>query len=263
MIGATDITEAVRDLGVARGDVLFVHAGMQGAVTAEGTTREQKMDTVLAGLQRVVEGGVLMLPTFTYSFCRGEDFDIASSPSTVGMLTEYFRGRPGVRRTAEPIFSVATTGTVPAAWEQRLFTPADVDCFGEESVFAYLYETDAKLLFFGVGFEFCTFLYLVEQRLRVPYRYAKDFAGDVVADGQRTAVTASYYVRELDSGVENAFGPLAGELLARGLAHEARIPRGPRLLCCSARAVHDTAVELVSQQPDYLLTRGHEPMHAA
>lgn len=33
-------------------------------------------------------------------------------------------------------------------------------------------QTGAKLLFFGVGFEVCTFLYLVQQRLRMPDRYA-------------------------------------------------------------------------------------------
>jgi aminoglycoside 3-N-acetyltransferase len=261
MISAVEITDALRQAGVQPGDVLFVHAGLQSALRVAGDGREAKMGTVLDALDAAVPDGVLMLPTFTYSFCRGEDFDVARSPSTVGMLTESFRGRPDVRRTPEPIFSVAVRGRLPGAWEERLFRVGDVDCFGEDSVFAYLREADAKLLFFGVGFEFCTFMYLVEQRSHVSYRYFKDFSGDVVDGPRRERVTASYYVRRLDEDVENAFLPLAGELLARGLAVETRLPRGPRLLYAPARAVHDVAVEQLARDPEYLLTRGHrEPL---
>jgi aminoglycoside 3-N-acetyltransferase len=231
---------------------------MQSAIRAEGSTREQKMDTVLAGFDGAVPDGVLMLPTFTYSYCRGEDFDVDASPSTVGMLTERFRGRPGVRRTPEPIFSTAVLGTLDPVWEEKLFRVGDVDCFGEASVFAHLYDVDAKLLFFGVGFEFATYVYLVEERRRVPYRYMKAFTGAVIRDGERTPTTAEYFVRHLDQDVENEFGPLAGELLARGAAVETRIPKGPRILVAGARAVHDVAMERMDDNPDFLLARGHE-----
>jgi aminoglycoside 3-N-acetyltransferase len=204
-----------------------------------------------------VADGVLMLPTFTYSYCRGEDFDVAASPSTVGMLTDRFRERPGVRRTPEPIFSTAIRGELPAAWEERLFQVGDVDCFGEASVFAHLFEVDAKLVFFSVGFEFCTYLYLVEERLRVPYRYMKPFTGSVVRDGSSTPTTASYFVRHLDQDVENDFEPLAAELLRRGEARELKMDRGPRIMVVGARAVHDVAVERMAAEPDFLLTRGH------
>jgi aminoglycoside 3-N-acetyltransferase len=258
MISAAELTHAMRDAGVRAGDVLFAHAGMQSALRVEGASRTEKMDTVLDAMRDAVgPDGVVILPTFTYSFCRGEDFDVDGSPSTVGMLTERARLRPGARRTAEPIFSVAIDGRLPAAWERRLFTPGDVDCFGEESVFAFLHAADARLLFFGVGFGFCTYLYLVEQRLRVPYRYAKPFSGDIVQNGVRTPATASYHVRDLDSGAENDFEPLGAELLRRGLAAERRIEKGPRLLCCGARDAHDVAVEKVREHPGYLLTRGH------
>jgi len=257
VITAAELTSALADAGVRPADTAYVHSGMQGAIRAEGSTREEKMDTVLRAFDDAVADGVLMLPTFTYSYTKGEDFDVAASPSTVGLLTERFRARPGVRRTVEPIFSTAVRGTLDAEWEAALFTVGDVDCFGERSVFAHLYAVDAKLVFFGVGFEFCTFAYLIEERVRVPYRYMKDFTGHVVVDGKRTPTTASYYVRRLDEDVENDFGPLAAELLARGDAAEVRVPKGPRIMVVGARAVHDAAVELLHANPDYLLARGH------
>jgi len=256
VISSAEISEAFRSLGVGPADVLFVHSGLQSALRVQGDTRQAKTETVLDALDAVVSDGVLILPTFTYSFCRGEDFDVERSPSTVGMLTEHFRRLPGVRRTAEPIFSCAIRGRLPDEWEDRLYAPRDGDCFGSDSVFAFLHEANAKILFFGVGFQFCTFVYRVEQQLGVPYRYMKDFRGEVISHGRRTSVTARYFVRDLGGGVENAFLPLGAELSARGLMHEHRIARAPRLLCCAVRDVHGVAVEKVHERPDYLLTRG-------
>jgi aminoglycoside 3-N-acetyltransferase len=257
VIPASDITSAVTDLGVSASDTLFVHAGMQGALRVEGATPAEKMDTVLAGFEACVPNGVLALPTFTYSFCRGESFDIDHSPSTVGGLTEHFRHKPDVRRTPEPIFSTAIRGEAPRAWEERLFAVGDKDCFGEDSVFAYLHAVDSKLLFFGVGFEYCTFIHRVEQYLGLPYRYMKDFSGDVVVQGSARPVTASYFVRDLESDVEDEFRPLARELEARGEARTMRLPKGPHLFVVGAQAVSEVAVEMVGRHPDFLLRRGH------
>lgn len=252
-IGAREITHALSSLGVCDRDMLYVHSGLSSAIHVEGDSREEKMDTVIAGLAGAAPGGVLAMPTFTYSFCRGEPFDVAGSPSTVGMLTEHFRHRPGVRRTAEPIFSSAILGEVPPGWGDRLYSVGDKDCFGPESIFALLSDSDAKLVFFGVGFEYCTFLYRVEQQMEVPYRYLKRFEGDVIDQGQATRTAADYFVRDLDAGVENDFAPLLEDLLARDLAHQTRIPRGPRVLVTSAGAVTAVATERVRDQPRYLL----------
>lgn len=258
MISAGQFSTAMAEVGVSPGDTVYVHAGMQGALRAEGGTPQEKMDTVIAGLQAGVSSGTLMMPTFTYSFCRGEDFDLLESPSTVGMLTEHFRNQPDVDRTPEPIFSSAVHGPVAPEWRARLFGVGDKNCFGEDSVFAYLHDVDAVLLFFGVGFEFCTYLYLIEQRRSVAYRYLKRFAGRVVdADGAATPVAADYLVRDLEADVVSDFDPLAAELRSRGLMAEHRIPRGPRLLAARARQIASVAAEQMAANADYLLARGH------
>jgi aminoglycoside 3-N-acetyltransferase len=262
VIEAGDIARTLRALGVGPADTLWVHAGLQTALHVAGRTAAEKVDTVLAGLEATVRDGVLAVPAFTYSFTRGEPYDIAASPSTVGVLGERFRLRPGVRRTADPIFSAAIRGALPAAWE-HLFEPRDTDCFGERSVFAYLRRADAWLLFIGVGFGYCTFAYHVEQRLRVPYRYFKDFRGEIRAGAEIVPTTARYFVRDLDADVENWFDPLAGALLATGAARRGRLARGPALLLTRARAVEAEAVRRVGENPDFLLRRGHAQMVGA
>ncbi len=257
MIAARDITALLRGAGVAGGDVLYLHSGLATALRAAGTTPQEKVATVLEGVRDAVPDGVLAMPTFTYSFTKGERFDLARSPSTVGALTERFRAGPGVRRTADPIFSSAVLGPVPAAWEPRLFAVGDKDCFGEASVFEYLLEADAWLGFLGVGFAYATFVHRVEQRLGVPYRYRKAFEGEVVAGGTVRAVTATYFVRRLDEDVVSEFGPLEARLREEGHLREDRIPRGPRLALVRARAVSEVAEREVAANPDFLLARGH------
>ena len=257
MIAAGDISRALAGLGVGEGDTLFVHSGLKGALRLAGATREEKLDTLAGGLRDSVRGGVLVLPTFTYSFTRGEPYDRSRSPSAVGVLSERFRTLADVRRTADPIFSCAVLGELPGPWAERLLRIGDQDCFGPCSIFAFLAETDAKLLFLGVDFEMCTYVHHVEQQLGVPYRHLKDFRGTVVDGDERAAVTARYYVRDREADVESHFAPLGEALLASGQARQARLERGPRLYLTSARAVAAEIEPRVAENPDYLLRRGH------
>jgi hypothetical protein len=91
----------------------------------------------------------------------------------------------------------------------------------------------------------------------VPYRYFKDFHGTVVDGDASTAVTARYYVRDLESDVVNTFTPLARDLLAAGDARSARLDRGPQLFVTGARAVSAAVQRGIADNPDYLLVRGH------
>jgi aminoglycoside 3-N-acetyltransferase len=257
-IGPRDVERALRRLGVGPRDTLWVHAGVQTALRMAGSTPAEKLATVLRGLDRTVADGALVIPTFTYSFAHGEDYDVASSPSTVGVLGERLRRMPGVVRTADPMVSAAIRGALPPSWASTLLQIGDTDCFGARSIFAYLREIDARLLFLGVGFGYCTFVHHVEQRLRVPYRSFKDFTG-VVRDGDLAVrTTARYFVRDLDADVESFFGPLGDALLESGAARRATLPGGPALLLTSARAVEAETVRRVRERPDFLLRRGHE-----
>ncbi|HYI38516.1 MAG TPA: AAC(3) family N-acetyltransferase [Thermoleophilaceae bacterium] len=258
MIGASEITREVAALGVAPDDVLFVHAGLQRALSVEGRTREQKLDTIVQGLSDAVPDGVLAMPAFSYSFCDGADFVLDETPSSgVGVLPEYFRTLPGVRRTTDPLFSAAIRGTLRAPWEQALFEIRDVDCFGAGSVFDMLRDLDAKLLFFGVASTACTFVHYVEQQMEVPYRYHKQFPGTIRAHGREAHVTANFYVRDLDQDVETFLAPLGDDMLVNERARASAMTNGPSLYVTDPRAVTAQVEEGLAGNPDYLLRRGH------
>lgn len=253
IFGAADLAAAVTSLGVTTSDALFVHSSLRGALRMEGRTGTEKMATIGAGLVAAVPEGTLLMPTFTYSFCEDREFDVERSPSRVGALGEWFRALPDVRRTRDPIFSCALRGALPEAWEQRLLRAHDVDCFGEHSVFAYLRERRAKLLFLGVGFQYATYVHHVEQRLRVPYRYPKPFSGVVVDGGRRIEVTATYLVRRLDGSVEPSFERLAAALTDAGAARSTTLPDGPALLLVDVEAIEPAVRAGLEGDPRYLL----------
>jgi aminoglycoside 3-N-acetyltransferase len=261
MISAHDIAESLRGLGVRRDDTLFVHAGLRGALRLAGDSPAAKVDTAITGLREAVADGLLVMPTFTYSFCRGEEYDPVRTPSAVGTLSERFRLLPGARRTTDPIFSAVLLGPLPESWE-HLFEVRDTDCFGERSVFAMLRERRSKILFFGVDFGYATFVHHVEQRLGVPYRYMKDFHGAVVQGGQRAPVTARYFVRDLGGDVEVYLDALGHELLASGGARTATLPEGPALLMTDTVAIEEAIVRKLRDNPSFLLRRGHPEVEA-
>jgi len=258
VITSVDITNVLRELGVGPSDTVFVHSDVSRCLRVAGRTRKDKLETVLRGLADSVPEGTLIMPTFSYSFCRHEVFHLERSPSTCGVLTEYFRGRPGVRRTADPIFSAAVLGPVPGQWERELFGVGDKDCFGPQSIFAYLLEVDAHHVCLDTTT--CTFIHHVGQREGVPYRYFKEFRGVVAQDARVTLATARYFVRPLEDEFEAVIDPLARTLLARGRARAIRLERGPELWAARAGAIAQTVVEEMEANPEFLLRRGHREL---
>jgi aminoglycoside 3-N-acetyltransferase len=257
VITAPDISAALADMGVEPGDTLFVHSDVRTSLRVEGARVPDKLSTIAQGLAGAVPEGALVLPTFTYSFTRNEDFDVDASPSTVGALSEWFRGRPGIRRTADPLFSVALHASLGDPADQALLTPGDTDSFGPRSVFARLRELDAKLLCWGTDIQALTFVHHAEQLLSVPYRFMKDFSGVVRSQGNATEVTASYYVRRLERGTEVWLHPLGADLLRDGGARTTTLPDGPELFLTDTGSVLETIRRELDANPDYLLRRGH------
>lgn len=95
-------------LGVRQGDALFVHSSFKslGAV-------ETGAAVVVAALEDAVgPEGLILMPSFNLvdKSQRAETWDIESTPSTTGWLTEYFRTLPGTFRSDHYSHSVAARG---------------------------------------------------------------------------------------------------------------------------------------------------------
>ena len=125
-----DIIKAFRKCGISSGSVLMLHLDAIFLSQTRPMSKKDRYALFFEALDEVLgTKGTLIIPTFTYSATKGEPFIVEETPSTVGDLTEYFRKMPKVKRTRDPIFSVAVIGQ-----KTNQFCKANIEnCFGKNS----------------------------------------------------------------------------------------------------------------------------------
>ncbi|AJC92451.1 aminoglycoside N3'-acetyltransferase [Campylobacter subantarcticus LMG 24377] len=189
-----DLIESFKKLSIEKGDILCVHSELM-KFGQPLLNRSDFLQTILDCFFEVIgKEGTLIMPTFTYSFCKNETYDNLNSKSTVGVLTEYFRKWGGVKRTNDPIFSFAIKGA-----KEELFLKDTTSCFGENCVYDVLAKENGKLVLFGSKIAGYTFSHFIEEKAYVPYRYFKDFSGNIITEnGKKIKKKIQYYVRKLD-----------------------------------------------------------------
>ncbi|EAH8202004.1 AAC(3) family N-acetyltransferase [Campylobacter lari] len=189
-----DLIEAFKKLGITKGDILCVHSELMKFGTPL-LPRNEFLQTILDCFFEVIgKEGTLIMPTFTYKFCKNGIYNKLNSKSEVGILTEYFRKCNGVKRTNDPIFSFAIKGA-----KEELFLKDTTSCFGENCVYEILAKENGKLILFGSKIAGYTFSHFIEEKARVPYRYFKNFSGKIIdKDGKILQKNIKYYVRKLD-----------------------------------------------------------------
>ncbi len=164
------IAADLRALGVRRGGVLLVHSSLRALGPLPG-----RAETAVRGLLAALgEGGTLLMPALSYETVRSANpvFDVQATPSCVGALTEYFRLRPGTRRSIHPTHSATARGARAAvllAGHELDTTPV-----GPHSPFRKLRDADGQLLFLGCGLRPNTSMHGVEELVEPPYLYADE-----------------------------------------------------------------------------------------
>jgi aminoglycoside 3-N-acetyltransferase len=261
-ISPKDVTNALLSAGIRPGSVVLVHpdaiVAAQFSVPSNGESSAHRNDERLDLLIDAVEAatgndGTLVIPTFSYSFTKDEPFDVVSTPSAVGMVSEKFRARTGVRRTSDPIFSLACIG--PRA-EELCAIPIK-ECFGADSAFAALHRMNAHIVDLGCSLSRGgTFVHYVETMHGVDYRYKKEFSGTVIGpDGQSTQSSVIYNVRDLNRKSGGDLRRLQKRLADEGKSRTAHVGRS-RITAMTANDLFDTAWKMLDEDPVSLIEEG-------
>jgi aminoglycoside N3'-acetyltransferase len=156
----------------------------------------------------------LIMPTLTKGFSNGF-CDLDTEPSITGNLTEAFRRRPGVRRTASVFSSYSAIGP-----ERDEFVELKIDqVWGEGSHLAWLEARNAHFLMLATHATHCVYLHRIEWlfRDRLPYRYEKVFTGKMRHEGREREVRERFFVRSLQPEVHQDFTKLLPRLLKGGM----------------------------------------------
>ncbi|HEB7545043.1 N-acetyltransferase LegH [Campylobacter coli] len=187
-----DLIDTFIKLDIKKGDILCVHTELFN-FGIPLLPRNEFLQTILdCFFEAIGKEGTLIMPTFTYSFCKNEIYDKTNSKSKMGILTEFFRKQEGVKRTNDPIFSFAVKGT-----KEELFLKDTTSCFGENCVYDVLYKNNGKFITLGgVGH---TLTHYAEEHFSVGYRYHKFFKGKIIDEFRNLQdAKIAYYVRRLD-----------------------------------------------------------------
>jgi aminoglycoside 3-N-acetyltransferase len=252
--GYSRICEGLTSLGIKTGDVALVHSDAIVAGQFRDLMGQQPLDVLIRALQEVVGAdGTIVMPTFSYSFTDNKPFDVLNTPSRVGMVTEYFRRLPEVKRSPDPIFSVAAKGRMA---DDLTSIPVG-ECFGGKSVFAALRRLNCHVICLGCSLSNGgTFVHYVEKSHTVDYRYDKEFHGTLIwPDGRSTRETAVYYVRDLQRQSVVNLRRFQGRLEAKGLLSSGAIGR-VKVLGVRAEDFFATAWKMLDEDPVSLIEEG-------
>ena len=196
IISSTEIENSLRTAGLEKGDICMLHSKLTdiGVPDRSLLRSKQLLPSLISCFENVLgREGTLVIPSFSYSFCKGEIFDQQNTPTTVGVLNEYFRKQEGTIRSSHPIFSVCARG--PAAKD---IVRVDDDSFGSNSCFGNITRLNGKILTFGTDLRHATYFHYPEQIFGVPYRFIKEFPGTRIIDGKPESATATFNVRRLN-----------------------------------------------------------------
>jgi aminoglycoside 3-N-acetyltransferase len=185
---------ALRAVGLQAGDCIFVHMALKKLGTFDAGGAET-FDALFATFMKAIgPNGTLIVPTFNFGFCKGQDYDPRLTKSEgMGQFAEYVRLRGDALRSKHPFQSVAVVG----AQTERIANRESKSAFSENSSFDEMLRCDCKIVFFGVPFVE-TFVHIAEERARVDYRFWKTFKANVIENGVPHAKEVAFFARDLD-----------------------------------------------------------------
>lgn len=172
-----DIIAKLKEIGACDCEYLFIHTDISFGFLNPSLKKKEYLEELYKCLCSL-NVGTLIFPAFTYSFCNGEDFDVNNSKTSMGALIEYIRKKPEAHRTLDPLLSLILVGENKTVLDDAL----SMHSLGENSAFDKIHHlNNLKFLFLGAEFEeYFTYVHYVEKMLNVPYRFDKEFSGNII-----------------------------------------------------------------------------------
>lgn len=186
-----DLLDKLRKLKADECEILYIHSALSFGTPNPDLKRKELLGEIYETLLKLKVSTICM-PTFTFSFCNGKDYDPINSGSKMGALNEYFRKQEGVIRSLDPLMSVALYGK-----DKDLVTGIGHSSIGKDSNFDKIHHRDhVKFLFLGTKIGDCfTYMHYLEWLYHVDYRYDRVFHGKICRDGKENEEDYSLFVR--------------------------------------------------------------------
>lgn len=233
--------------GVAEGDMLLVHSSISRVLRRISKIGGEVSPQLIikSFLLALGKSGTLLLPLFNFDFPKGIPFDIRTSPSQMGALTEAARLWSGTVRTGHPIYSFAVIGKNAEMFRDL----KNFSGYGQDSPFGILHRNKGKIGVIDLPDQnSMTFYHYIEEFFNAPYRYHKTFTGQYI-DGQGVKSTENFglFVRKVDQGVITHVNPMGEILWKKGFYTGNRPKIGCGLRVISAEKMFDEVGVVLNQ----------------
>ncbi|MGE5473223.1 MAG: AAC(3) family N-acetyltransferase [Ignavibacteriales bacterium] len=248
----SDIIDALKNIGVEKGDNIFVHSniGFFGKLKGAKDEKDYYKAFKEAIFEVIGDEGSLIVPTFSYSYCWGKIFDKENTPGICGFLSEMARKDANAIRSEDGNFSVAAIGK-----NAEYFTKDAPDySFGKGTFWEKFFEMNGKFCNFNFDAA-STFIHYIERELKVPYRYDKPFHGKSIINGKEVERVFYHFVYDTDkpdTGPE--FSRFDRRAKSKGLAKAANLGKG-QIVTITAQDSMQLIKEEIDKNPGFL-TRG-------
>lgn len=245
-----DIISALKEAGLKKGSNVFIHSNIGFFGRLENATNQKEYYEIFkkAFFDVIGEEGTIIFPTFSYSFCKGEPFDINNTAGVCGFLSEEARIDPLAHRSMDANFSVVAIGK-----NALYFTEGEVsDSFGNDSFWERFMKEDGVIcnLNFDSG---STFVHYIEKQLEVPYRYNKGFEGDIIEVNNTRKAMFYHFVYDHDKREhEPDFKKFHEYLSAAGLVKTAKLGKGI-INAVSSREMFEFVKREIKLNPNLLI----------
>ena len=241
----TALAEDWGKCGIYPSDIVLIHTSLRRTLKKYNASPQMIFESLL---KAVGPTGTLLFPLFNFDFTKGVPFDIRSTPSQMGVLTETARHSPGAVRSGHPIYSFAAIGA-----NARLFNVDNFSGYGSDSPFAILMEIGGKIAVLDLSdLNSMTFYHHIEEMHDVPYRYHKEFTGNYTdIFGVTTKKTYGLFVRDLEKGVLTDVNNMGEILWEQGLYSGSRPNEGIGLRTISAMDMYVSVTEIIKSDRAY------------
>ncbi len=194
-----DFFNILKKIGADNCEHLFIHSDIMFGRLGKGLRRSDLLSALYECIDKLNVSS-LIIPTFTYSFCNNEDFNVLTSRTSMGAFNEYIRKLNGRYRTYDPLLSLSVS--------ENLKDYFSVECdnsLGEKSGLDLIHKLDnVKFLFFGVRMGCCfTYVHYIEKMLNVPYRFDMKFQGKIF-DEKGNIREKTQYIHTACGGIKPA-----------------------------------------------------------
>jgi aminoglycoside 3-N-acetyltransferase len=195
------------------------------------------------------------MPTHSYCYPDSQGiamaFDVKSTPSLVGAITNTFVFDPGVLRSIHPSHSLAAEGPLAeklVAGHDSCETPC-----GTGTPYERLVNWHAGVLMFGVTLNSYTLFHTAEDAAHVPYLYERDpFDLQISAPEKERKIVR---IKRQNMHLRRRFAELDAWFEQQGLLQRRNLGRGEIIFIKDCGKAHTALVNKLASDPFFLIER--------